>query len=55
MTEVEFNTAQLAEILIMMESYFKDKTLSPGQSKLLRKAKSMYEQELEWDQDQNEK
>ncbi len=52
MTEVEFNTAQLAEILIMMESYFKDKTLSPAQDRLRRKTKSMYEQELEWDQNE---
>jgi len=52
MTDVEFNTAQLAEILIMMESYFKDKTLSPAQTNLLKKTKVMYEQELEWDQNE---
>jgi len=50
MTEVEFNTAQLAEILMMMTKYFEGKTPSPSQARLIRKAKSMYEQELEWDQ-----
>jgi len=52
MTDVEFNTAELASILMMMATYYKDKEPSPPEKKLMTKARIMYEAELEWDQDQ---
>ena len=50
MTDVEFNTAELATLLMMMDTYYKDKVPTPTEKKLMTKARIMYEAELEWDQ-----
>jgi len=50
MTDVEFNTAELASLLMMMATYYKDKEPSPPEKKLMTKTRIMYEAELEWDQ-----
>jgi len=52
MTDVEFNTEELAAILMMMATYYKNTDPSPSEKKLMTKARIMYEAELEWDQDQ---
>ena len=52
MTDVEFNTEELKELLKIQGQYFKEKKPTELQTKIFIKTGVMYEAELFWDEDE---
>jgi len=50
MTDVDFDTEELEEILKVMGSYYKDKKLTAAQQFLIKKAEILYQSEKEYDE-----